>query len=89
MKLDTLLIKSMKTAGLSEPDDVVYESVALFLFQKKLISLGKAAELSKMGLAQFMGLLQSMKIPQTEYTEEDLVSDLSTSKRLKQRRRRY
>lgn len=86
MKLNNSLIKSMKTVGLAEPDDVVHESVALFLFQKKLISIGKAAELAKMGLAQFMELLQSMKIPQTEYTEEDLASDLAAIKRLKRRR---
>lgn len=89
MKLNNSLIKSMKTVGLVEPDDVVHESVALFLFQKKLISIGKAAELAKMGLAQFMELLQSMKIPQTEYTEEDLDRDLSTLKRLKRRRHRH
>lgn len=89
MKLNTSLLKSMKTVGLSEPDDVLHESVALFLFQKKLISIGKAAELAKMGLAQFMELLQSMKIPQTEYTEEDLDRDLSAIKRLKRRRHRH
>lgn len=88
MRLNTSLIKSMKTVGISEPDDVVQESVALFLFQKKLISIGKAAELSNMGLAQFMELLQSLKIPQTEYTQEDLTMDLSTIKRFERGRHR-
>ena len=89
MRLNTLLIKSMKTVGLSEPpDNVVRESVALFLFQKRLISIGKAAELANMGLAQFMELLESLKIPQAEYTQEDLATDLSAIKKLKRGRRR-
>lgn len=86
MKLDNTLLKSIKTAGFPEPDDVVKESVALFLFQKKLISLGKAAELANMGLAQFMDILVSLKIPQTEYTNDDLSMDLSASKKLKRRK---
>ncbi len=79
----------MKTIGLYEPpDEIVRESVALFLFQKGLISIGKAAELSNMGLARFMELLQSLKIPQTEYSHEDLAMDVATIKRLKRGRHR-
>ena len=89
MRLNTSLIESMKTVGLSEPpDEVVRESVALFLFQKGLISIGKAAELANMGLARFMELLQSLKIPLTEYSHEDLSIDVATIKRLKRGRRR-
>ena len=78
----------MKTVGLSDTDNVVQESVALFLFQKKLISIGKAAELANMGLARFMELLQSLGIPQAEYTQEDLDMDISAIKSLKRGRRR-
>ena len=88
MRLNTSLIKSMKTVGLSDTDNVVQESVALFLFQKKLISIGKAAELANMGLARFMELLQSLGIPQAEYTQEDLDMDISAIKSLKRGRRR-
>lgn len=89
MKLNASLVKSIKTAGIPEPpDDVVRESVALYLFQKGLISMGKAAELSNMGLARFMDLLQSLKIPQAEYSNEDLAMDLATMKKLKGGRRR-
>ena len=87
MKLDTTLLKSMKTVGLTEPDNVVRESIALFLFQKKLTSIGKAAKLASMSLAQFMGLLESLKIPQAEYTQDDFLMDLATIKKL--RRGRY
>lgn len=83
MRLNASLIKSIKTVGFPEPDDVVKESVALFLFQKKLISIGKAAELANLGLAQFMELLESLKIPQVDYSHEDLAMDLSTVKKLK------
>jgi predicted HTH domain antitoxin len=88
MKLETTLLKSLKAVGLTEPDDVVRESISLFLFQKRLISIGKAAELANMSLAQFMDLLESLKIPQTEYTQEDLLIDLATIKKLRQGNRR-
>ena len=87
MKLDTTLLKSMKTVGLTEPDNVVRESIALFLFQKKLTSIGKAAKLANMSLAQFMEFLESLKIPQAEYTQDDFLMDLATIKKL--RRGRY
>lgn len=86
MRLNTALLKSIKTVGFPEPDEVVKESVALFLFQKKLISIGKAAELANMELVQFMELLESLKIPQVEYTHEDLTMDISAMKRLKRGR---
>jgi predicted HTH domain antitoxin len=88
MKLETTLLKSLKAVGLTEPDDVVRESISLFLFQKRLISIGKAAELANMSLAQFMDLLESLKIPQAEYTQEDLLIDLATLKKLRQGNRR-
>jgi len=87
MKLETTLSKSLKAVGLTEQDNVVRESISLFLFQKRLISIGKAAELANMSLSQFMELLQSLKIPQTEYTQEDLLTDLATIKRLRQGKR--
>lgn len=87
MKLNTTLIKEMKNLGLSEsPDAILRQSVALFLFQKRLVSIGKAAELAAMALSGFMDLLQSLKIPQTEYTQDDFDMDASTIKRLKRER---
>lgn len=83
MKLESTLLKSLKSVGLTEPDNVVRESIALFLFQRKLISIGKAAELSNMSLAQFMELLQSLKIPQAEYTQDDLSTDMATIRKLR------
>lgn len=88
MKLETTLLKSLRAVGLTEPDDVVRESISLFLFQKRLISIGKAAELANMSLAQFMDLLESLKIPQAEYTQEDLLIDLATIRKLRQGKRR-
>lgn len=88
MKLETTLLKSLKSVGLTKPDKTVRESVALFLFQKKLISIGKAAELASMSLAQFMDLLESLKIPQAEYTKDDFLMDLEAIKKLRQGKRR-
>ncbi|HAK88800.1 MAG: hypothetical protein A2077_02650 [Nitrospirae bacterium GWC2_46_6] len=88
MKLDAVLLKSMKAVGVPQPDNIVRESIALFLFQKKLISFGKAAELANMSLAQFMDMLESLKIPQAEYTQEDLSIDSATIRKLRQGKRR-
>ena len=66
----------MKTVGLSEPpDEVVRESVALFLFQKGLISIGKAAELANMGLARFMELATILALLSSSITASAEVSD--------------
>ncbi len=88
MKLENTLLKSLKSVGLTEPDNVVRESIALFLFQKRLISIGKAAELANMSLAQFIDLLESLKISQAEYTQDDLLTDLATIRKLRQGKRR-
>ncbi|MCL5061712.1 MAG: UPF0175 family protein [Nitrospirae bacterium] len=88
MKLENTLLKSLKSVGLIEPDNVVRESIALFLFQKKLISIGKAAELANMSLAKFMDLLESLKIPQAEYTQDNFLTDLATIKKLRQGKRK-
>jgi len=88
MKVDATLLKSMKAVGLPQPNDVVRESIALFLFQKKLISIGKAADLANMSLAQFMDLLESLNIPQAEYTEDDLAADMATTRKLKRGKHR-
>jgi len=77
----------MKTVGLTDPDNVVRESVAIFLFQRKLISLGKAAKLANTGLEQFMELLRTMNIPQTEYSQDDFLIDLKTIRKLKHGKR--
>ena len=89
MKLNASIVKSLKTAGVSAPpDEVVRESVALFLFQKGLVSMGKAAEMADMGLARFMDLLQSMNIPLAEYGREDFAMDSGTLKKMKAGRRK-
>ena len=87
MKLDTTLLKSMKTVGLTEPDNVVRRVYSPLPLPKKLISIGKAAKLASMSLAQFMEFLESLKIPQAEYTQDDFLVDLATIKKL--RRGRY
>lgn len=86
MKLDAALIKSMEIVGLTDSENVVRESVALFLFQKKLVSVGKAASLADMSLARFIELLKSLKIPQTEYTSDDLSMDFKTLHKLERKK---
>ncbi|NOZ70114.1 MAG: UPF0175 family protein [Deferribacteres bacterium] len=86
LELDPALLRSMKNLRLADPGSVVREAVALFLFQKKLVSAGKAASLADMSLAGFMDLLDSVKVPQAEYTPEDLSMDLKTLRSLKRKR---
>ena len=51
-------------------------AMAVNLFRRRLLSIGKAAELAEMCLADFMSLLAENNIPITEYTVSDLQKDL-------------
>lgn len=49
---------------------------AIDFFRRGLLSIGKAAELAEMCLADFMDLLVGNGIPVAEYTVEDFKEDL-------------
>ena len=51
-------------------------SLALGMFMFGEISLAKAAELANMPLADFMGLLEKLRIPAILYTNEVFADDL-------------
>ena len=57
-------------------------SKALEKYSKREVSLGKAAELAKMPLADFMKIVAKRKIP-INYTEENLRQDFEAAKRHK------
>ena len=63
-----------KLTGISI-DDKVMLSVAIELFVIKIVSLGKAAEISGKTYFEFMEELKARGIPWLEYTEEDLHQD--------------
>jgi predicted HTH domain antitoxin len=57
------------------------QEVALSLYEKGKLSLGKASELAGMGKIQFQLLLASRQIP-LNYGVEDLEADIATLQRL-------
>ena len=60
------------------------KATAIGLFRKGLLSIGKAAELADMCLADFMDLLVAHDVPVVEYTLEDYEKDIKAFERLEQ-----
>jgi len=59
-------------------------TMAIDLFKKGLLSIGKAAELAETCLADFMDLLVKEGVTVVEYTREDLRQDMEALERLGQ-----
>lgn len=57
------------------------EKYALKLYQDKLVSLGKAAEISSLSIWEFLEKLAEKKIP-LNYDLEELLNDLETVEKL-------
>ncbi len=51
------------------------ESFAMQLYKEGTLSIGKAAELCALPLADFMGMLVKNNIPVVDYTEDDYEDD--------------
>ncbi|MBU0510828.1 MAG: UPF0175 family protein [Chloroflexi bacterium] len=64
---------AMEMAGLKSENlkAEMKRTTAIDLFKRGLLSLGKAAELAAVPLADFMIMLQEQGIPIAEYTFED------------------
>jgi predicted HTH domain antitoxin len=70
---------AMRMIGL-EGDDLAREmrkATAIDLYAARLLSIGKAAELAGLDLADFMDLLVSRGMAVAEYSPEDLDQDLT------------
>jgi len=65
------------------PADLRVE-IAVMLFQKEKLTLGRAAELADMGQLEFQRLLASREIP-IHYDVEELEADLETFERVRER----
>lgn len=57
------------------------KELAVHLFEKEILSFGKASKLAKMPKWEFMSLLANRRVP-LHYTEDDFEDDLVTLKRL-------
>lgn len=69
--------------GEMTPDDLVAE-IAVLLYQRRQASLGKAAELAKMGTGDFLRLLGSRDVP-LDYDVDDFRQDVETLRKLRGR----
>ncbi|HDN80213.1 MAG: hypothetical protein DRI61_10850 [Chloroflexi bacterium] len=75
---------TMRVIGL-EGEKLIWElkkAMALHLFRKGLLSIGKAAELAELCLADFIELLIQEGMPIATYTLEELEKDLQAFERL-------
>lgn len=60
------------------------KATAVDLFRRGLLSIGKAAELASMCLADFMEILRVNDVPVVDYTIENFEKDLETLEKVKQ-----
>ncbi|GIK76229.1 MAG: hypothetical protein BroJett021_52170 [Chloroflexota bacterium] len=85
--------REKKAMGIVISEDILYathmteaeflQEIAVSLYQKGKLSLGKASQLAGMGRIQFQMLLASRQIP-INYGIEDFEADLNTLRRLGQ-----
>ncbi len=64
--------------GLEDIKKKLKIALAIFLFQEKSISLGKATELAEMSRVRFTEILKEHGIAAFEYTEKDYEKDQET-----------
>jgi len=57
------------------------QEIAILLYEKEKLSLGKASKLARMGRIQFQLLLASRRIP-IKYDVEDFEADLKTLRKM-------
>lgn len=73
------IVYSIEKLGKSK--DIAKEikiSLAVTMFQRNVISLGKATELAEMSRVKFIELLKEYNIPAYEYREKDYAKDQKT-----------
>lgn len=61
------------------------ETLAVMLFRSARISLGKAAELADLSLAEMLERLELLGVPAYEYKEEDWAIEKKSLKQLKKK----
>ena len=86
VKLPREVALAMRTAGLEEtalPDEM-RKALAISLFRRGLFSIGKAAELAGVPLAEFMELLAENRVPVAEFSPEEVERDAAAIARVEQ-----
>jgi len=68
-----------------EMAEQVRKIVALQLFKDHMLSSGKAAEVARMSISDFMDLTRVHRIPWAEYTQEELGKEIKETRELAQK----
>lgn len=58
--------------------------LAAHLFERAVLSLGKAAELAELKLGAFIHFLDELEIPVIDYDEDELKAEFKIAKKLKE-----
>ncbi len=58
--------------------------LAAHLFERGVLSLGKAAELAELNLGAFIHFLDELEIPVIDYDEDELNAEFKIAKKLKE-----
>ena len=87
MNLPEDVYLTLQSAGLDKERlrERARQDLALRLYAEHILSIGKAARVAGMCLADFMSLLVLNDIPVVEYGEEDYERDLATIRRFVER----
>lgn len=87
MEFETLEVKIPKELLLGVEKEKFVEDIKLFtamrLYEKKVLSLGKAAELAGKDEDEFMGVLSEHGIDVVRYSKEELDEEIKFLKRIK------
>lgn len=76
------VLVAAKISEKTAPDEIK-KLLAIYMFKERILSFGKACELSGMGKTEFLELTGSMKIP-LNYDVEDFEEDLMTVRDVKE-----
>jgi predicted HTH domain antitoxin len=87
MEFETLEIKIPMELLLGVEKEEFIEDIKLFtamrLYEKRILSLGKAAELAGKDKDEFMGVLSEHRIDVIRYSKEELDKEIKFLKRIK------
>ena len=82
LQLSVDVVKALQAPDEQAVVQKLFLTLIVALFQHGAFSLGKAAELVAMPLAQFMDVLREHGVPAVTVTEDDFSADLATLNKL-------
>lgn len=70
-----------------DAERIIMRELAIRLYQKGMVSLGKAAEMINLSIAEFIELLSDERVP-IDYDDESLMEDLEVVDKLVKNRKK-